>query len=510
MSKLKPKLALVSTGRESLIRDSACVNSDTDCNPILKGGNYGVASGHGKACYGPVVGYHDPPIALSKAQSLDNGVPSYLPVISGASPPPKSSRPRPDPDPPAPQNNSPPGRDPAQNPSQNPPNAQNTPNQQPAQPGQSAPANQVPTVPTPPASHKLPTLTIGSSIYTPNAQSTYNIDGQPLIPGGPAILHSGTPISIAPYATALVIGTSTQLLPPPHAASRTAPITIAPNLILSPNPNPTAPPGYIIGAQTLIPGGPAAIIAGTAVALDISGNSLIIDGTSTRNINPTASALIIGSETLSRNPTGAYVLDGKTLVPGAAAITVDGTVVSLDPAGTAVVVDGTQTIDLGSFIDQGPPVAITLGAHPVTANPDGRFVIGSQTLRPGGSAVTVDGTVYELPPSGAAPVAVLTLPPGGLGALIMQGFDFGHSSTHNHGSTGHTLSTTMTNDKPPPSHTKDTGGGGKGKYGNENGNELDDTASRKKSEGNRLGKRTSALFWEASLLGIGFLGLFWI
>jgi hypothetical protein len=87
------------------------------------------------------------------------------------------------------------------------------------------------------------------------------------------------------------------------------PITIGANLILSPDS--TAPGEYIIGAQTLIPGGPAAIVDGTAVTLDQSGKFLIIDDTSTRNINPTAPTVTIGSETLARNPTGQCVLDGK-------------------------------------------------------------------------------------------------------------------------------------------------------------------------------------------------------
>jgi hypothetical protein len=111
----------------------------------------------------------------------------------------------------------------------------------------------------------------------------------------------------------------------------------------------------------------------------------------------------------------------KTLIPGAPAITVDGTVISLDPAGTAVVVDGTNTIFLSSFDNNGYPTVITFGSHLITANQAGQFIIGSQTLAPGGSAATVNETVYTLPLSGTAPVPILTMSSTRIGDYIIQG-----------------------------------------------------------------------------------------
>ena len=58
------------------------------------------------------------------------------------------------------------------------------------------------------ATSKPSLLTIGSGTYTPDSSSVYIIADQTLRPGGPAITVSGTLISLAPQASALVVGTS--------------------------------------------------------------------------------------------------------------------------------------------------------------------------------------------------------------------------------------------------------------------------------------------------------------
>ncbi|KAF2212471.1 hypothetical protein CERZMDRAFT_97739 [Cercospora zeae-maydis SCOH1-5] len=49
-----------------------------------------------------------------------------------------------------------------------------------------------------------------------------------------------------------------------------------------------------------------------------------------------------------------------------------------------------------------PGEEVVVGGGSVTANPDGSFEIGSETLQPGGAAVTVDGNTLSLAPSGTA------------------------------------------------------------------------------------------------------------
>jgi len=304
-------------------------------------------------------------------------------------------------------------------------------------------------------------------------------------------------ISLGSSATAIIIGGDTQLL---HSAFPTSPVTIGPNLVL--NPDSTAPGEYIVGAQTLIPGGPAAIIDGTAVALDQSGNFVIIDGTSTQNINPINPALTIGSETLTRSIAGQYILDGKTLVPGAPAITVGGTVISLDPAGTAVVVDGTNTIILSSFDNNGYPTVITLGSHRVTANQAGQFIIGSQTLAPGGSAAMIDGTVYTLPLSGTAPVPVLTLSSDKIGDHIIQGLGFTVTSQGNRtANDSYQSSVSMTENSSTTFVTGHAGESGKGNQ-SDNG-----TKNKLNNQGERVCDGILTLSWEALLFVVEFIAL---
>lgn len=482
-----------------LTYNSECVNSPEHCNPIIepRGGLYGVAKGHGLACDGPIVGYHDPPIALGSAQNLGGGPPQDTSTQYNSPPPSQQSH----------GSNQTPPPDPPPDPPQDPQNTPKSSDQAPSQVNQPSPANQSPPVipqptPTEPGGSpqiNLPTLTIGPSSYTPNAQSAYNIDGQTLVPGGSAIIISGTTISLGSSATAIIIGGNTQFLQPSPVTDPIPPVTIGPNLILSPDP--TVPGEYVIGAQTLIPGGPAAIVDGTAVALDQSGSFLIIDGTSTQNINGIASAITIGTETMTRNIAGQYVLDGKTLVPGAPAITVDGTVISLDPAGTAVVVDGTNTILLNSFDNNGYPTVITLGSHLITANQAGQFIIDGQTLAPGGSAATVGGTVFTLPLSGTVPVPILTLPTSQIGDYIIQGLGVTETSQGNGTTTSSYQSSVSTTENSSPI---DTG------HANKSGNGNQSDTSTKKNQGNRVCDTISVLSWEALLFGVEFMALLWV
>lgn len=140
-------------------------------------------------------------------------------------------------------------------PAQNPP-AQNPPGQNP--PGQNPPS-QNPPGQNPPA----PILTLLNRPITPNSNSVYLIASQTLRAGGPAITVAGTPISLAPSATALYIaGTASPIMPAPvhpmlfssnpavpsnpHPALPTRPFYAAPN------PNPTVPqaPGPAITTLT--------------------------------------------------------------------------------------------------------------------------------------------------------------------------------------------------------------------------------------------------------------------
>ncbi|KAK3171280.1 hypothetical protein OEA41_003364 [Lepraria neglecta] len=54
-----------------------------------------------------------------------------------------------------------------------------------------------------------PPVTVGSSVYTADPASHYLMDSQTLLPGGPAMMVSSTPVQILPGAVILSVGPST-------------------------------------------------------------------------------------------------------------------------------------------------------------------------------------------------------------------------------------------------------------------------------------------------------------
>ena len=69
------------------------------------------------------------------------------------------------------------------------------------------------TITAPAVADTPPPITIGSQVVTANAQDQYFVGSQTLTPGG-AIDVSGTPVSLAPGGTQVVVGTSSVGLGP--------------------------------------------------------------------------------------------------------------------------------------------------------------------------------------------------------------------------------------------------------------------------------------------------------
>jgi hypothetical protein len=265
--------------------------------------------------------------------------------------------------------------------------------------------------------------------YSPNSVSQYEIGSQTLVAGGPAITVSGAIVSLAPSASALVIGSNTQALSPsPVTSIPQAPgITLSPNLVLSTDPAATY--YYIIGSQTLVPGGPPLTLSGTRVSLAASASALIIG--SMTSILPIAAGsdpfplLTIDSHTLTASSAGhTYAIGSQSLIPGGPAIVVSGMTLSLDPAGTALIVDGTSTQALASTI----PSSMVIGSHTLIANAAGQYIFGIQTLVPGGPGITIDGTVISILASATTSMATTSttteagaLDDVGLAMLILKG-----------------------------------------------------------------------------------------
>lgn len=269
-----------------------------------------------------------------------------------------------------------------------------------------------------------PVLTIGSSTLTPNAATQFFIaPGQTLTPGGTATID-GTLVSLAPSASFVVIGGSTQLLP--AAAPDAGTFTSPPQIVVggatitalpaqgNPNNNQNAPPGptFVVEGQTLAPGGPAITVGGNTISLVPGGSSVVVNGVTSAVSNPAAQVsrprIVVGDQVFTAGPGGnSFVIGDQTLSAGGQAITVSGTVVSLAPSASFVVINGvTSALANAAAARVTDAPAITIGNDVIRPLPGSglTYVIGSSTLTPGG-VITVSGTTISLA-AGATAVVI--------------------------------------------------------------------------------------------------------
>jgi hypothetical protein len=148
-----------------------------------------------------------------------------------------------------------------------------------------------------------PVLTIGTETIAANAQSRYIVAGQALVPGGGAITVAGSTISLAPSATAIVINGVASSLTPVFGNIWT---TAAPALTLGTHVYPANRAGYItISPGTVLkPGAEAITVNGTTLSLDPSGTAVIIQG-STSIMHPVTTVVTLTRSVGSGNIGGA-------------------------------------------------------------------------------------------------------------------------------------------------------------------------------------------------------------
>ncbi|KAJ9641081.1 hypothetical protein H2201_008016 [Coniosporium apollinis] len=185
-------------------------------------------------------------------------------------------------------------------------------------------------------------------------------------------------------------------------------------------------PDFTVGTQTLSTGGPAITVSDTTLLLDTF--ELVINGQTTALLQP--------APTHSRALLTIGQIIATTLVPGGPAITISGTTLSLASA-TALVINGqisTLPHPTPAHTSALPP--LVYGSSTTTANSASAYVIGTQTLSPGGPAITVSGTLLGLALDGTALVVrTNTVTEGmGLGGYIWSGL--GGSGTASGTTTG--------------------------------------------------------------------------
>lgn len=218
---------------------------------------------------------------------------------------------------------------------------------------------------------------------------------QTIAPGSPAVDISGTPISLAASGAALVAGSST------------VPITevSASNIVLNGLTfSHGSGPNLVIGTQTITPGSPAVEISGTPISLAVSGTAVVAGSSTVALAAPSASNIVINDFTFTQGPGSDLVIGTQTITPGSPAVMVSGTPISLAVSETALIV-GSSTAPYP--LTTAPPSlssannVVTIDGLTLTQGPNSGLLIGTQTLLPGASAITISGTTsISLSPSG--------------------------------------------------------------------------------------------------------------
>ncbi|KAF7191821.1 hypothetical protein HII31_06866 [Pseudocercospora fuligena] len=253
-------------------------------------------------------------------------------------------------------------------------------------------------------------ITVGESAVTANDASESVVGSQTAAPGGPAITEGGNTISIAPAATAVVINGNTSPIEQPQAQAQqqtAAPqITIGDSVVTADGFS-----NFVVGSQTLAPGGAAITVDDNTLSLAQSAEAIVINGVTSEFQQPQAQQtpapqITFAGSIITANSASAFVVGSQTLTPAGPAITVDGTTLSLAPLGSALVVDG-QSSDIA--VPVGAPV--TIAGEAATPIASDAFVLpNGEALSAGGTAVVLDGTTLSLAPSGNVVVNGITSP----------------------------------------------------------------------------------------------------
>lgn len=177
-------------------------------------------------------------------------------------------------------------------------------------------------------------FTIAGQTFTPNP-SAFSIAGTTILAGGSPITLAGSIISLG-QSGALVVGSSTVLLPTPTSTLLAiTPVTLA-GQTFTPNPS-----TFSIAGTTISAGGPAVTVAGTVVTLRPSGTLIVGSSTIPLLAPQTDSPTLLDIDGFRVQAQSSFaIVDGMTISPGAPGTTVDGENVSLEAGGV--------TLDLGT------------------------------------------------------------------------------------------------------------------------------------------------------------------
>ncbi|KAL8644466.1 MAG: hypothetical protein Q9226_007748, partial [Calogaya cf. arnoldii] len=212
----------------------------------------------------------------------------------------------------------------------------------------------------------MPALDIKGQSFTADDASHYVVGSKTIIPGGPPVMIDEVVYSLPSSANVLISNDHTM---PLAAKSGDSPIlTIAGQIV-----TPDARPGVTLGDHELVAGGSTTLISSTTYAL-----------------RPSETAFMAGSGTVAGQAHRAGMYENLV-----ASQPRNG-----DPSyqdGALVFVIGSRTTVLRPSTGKTVAPVITINSTAYTANTASTFMVGAQTLAPGGPALTIGSTVYALP-----------------------------------------------------------------------------------------------------------------
>jgi hypothetical protein len=259
-------------------------------------------------------------------------------------------------------------------------------------------------------------ITVGGSVLVPDSSSRFVVGSQTLAPGGAPIVIGDNTVSLAESATAVVINGATSPVRRPQDAPADAGQPAAPQVTVGGSTfTANAQSDFVIGSQTLVPGGAPIVVGDDTVSLADSATAVVINGATNAIVQPAPQAqavqtpapqVTVGGSVYTADSQSNFIIGSQTLAPGGAPIVVGDDTVSLADSATAVVINGAtnaivQPAPQAQAV-QTPAPQVTVGGSVYTEDGQSNFVIGSQTLAPGGAAITVDGSTLSLSPSASA------------------------------------------------------------------------------------------------------------
>ena len=164
--------------------------------------------------------------------------------------------------------------------------------------------------------------------------------------------------------------------------------------------------GFVVGSQTLTPGGAALTQGGSTFTALPSGSGLqVVAQSSTLRLDGVVPPGMFAVPGVVQRPDSEdeYLVGNNAVSAGGSAVTIGSETFSALPSGSGVQVvneDGrtrTESVVAVASIDSSPVRS---------GDEDGQYVFGGNTLSAGGQALTIDGTTFSALPSGSGIVVV--------------------------------------------------------------------------------------------------------